>query len=417
MIIETPVTPESIDFQLTDPNFHANGDPFPLWKRLRAEDPVHWTQGHLSKGFWSITRLEDCRTVFRDAVVFSSQRGGIALPTTRELEELAPEETGAGEHILYIDPPRHVPIRKAFDGPLLRSAVNRLEERGRRLVEELVDRAFKREQFDFVDDLAVQLPMVMILDLMKVPRDDWDQMLVWARMTLGAADPEYQSGSALETRRAGGYRMFKYCLHLAQQRRTNRGNDLLSIIANAQPEGRPLTDRELGFNGLVFIDGGLETTRNAISGAMLEMIDRPDEWRRLRDDPGMMKTAVEEIIRFTSPLTHTMRTATRDFELAGKMIHENDRVVIWNASANRDAEAFTDPDRFDVGRMPNDHLGFGYGEHFCIGAHLARLEIRLMFEELIRRQFELRLTGKPERMASLQMRGLKRMPVRVVPQQ
>ena len=112
-----------------------------------------------------------------------------------------------------------------------------------------------------------------------------------------------------------------------------------------------------------------------------------------------------------------MRTATRDFELAGKMIHENDRVVIWNASANRDAEAFTDPDRFDVGRMPNDHLGFGYGEHFCIGAHLARLEIRLMFEELIRRQFELRLTGKPERMASLQMRGLKRMPVRVVPQQ
>ncbi|MGO9061081.1 MAG: cytochrome P450 [Candidatus Binataceae bacterium] len=409
------MTSESTDFQLTDPSFHANGDPFPLWKRLRAEDPVHWTQGHLSKGFWSVTRLEDCRAVFRDAIVFSSERGGIALPTTRELEELAPDETGAGEHILYIDPPRHVPIRKAFHGPLLRSAVHRLEERGRRLVETLIDRAIERDELDFVDDLAVKLPMVMILDLMDVPREDWAKMLVWARMTLGAADPEYQSGSALETRRAGGYRMFKYCLQLAQQRRLKPGNDLLSVIANAKPQGRPLTDRELGFNSLVFIDGGLETTRNAISDGMLELINRPDEWRRLRDNPGLIKTAVEEIIRFTSPLTHTMRTATRDFELGGRHIHENDRVVIWNASANRDEEAFANPDRLDVGRTPNDHLGFGYGEHFCIGAHLARLEIRLMLEQLIRRKIEVRLVGKPERMASLQMRGLKRMPVRLVP--
>ncbi len=404
---------ESIDAELTDPNFHANGDPYPLWRLLRAEDPVHWTQGRLRQGFWSITRMEDCRAVFRDAIVFSSQRGGIALPNTPDMEELAPDEVGSGEHILYIDPPRHAPIRKAFAGPLLRHRVGRLEERGRRLVEELVDRVLQRDEFDFVDDLAVKLPMVMILDLMDVPREDWDKILIWARMTLGAADPEYQTGSALETRRAGDYHMFNYCVRLAQDRRGKPGDDLLSVIANAQPEGRPLTDRELGFNGLVFIDGGLETTRNAISGGMLEMIERPDEWRRLCADPGLLQTAVEEIVRFTSPLTHTMRTATCDFELGGKHIRENDRVVIWNAAANRDPHAFAGPDNFDVGRTPNDHLGFGYGEHYCIGAHLARLEIRLMFEELIRRKVEFRLNGRLERMASLQIRGLKRMPVRV----
>jgi cholest-4-en-3-one 26-monooxygenase len=199
------------------------------------------------------------------------------------------------------------------------------------------------------------------------------------------------------------------------ERRGGAGDDLLSIIGNAEVQGRELNWRELGHNGGLFVLGGLETTRNAISGGILALLENPREMDRLRSAPSLMHTACEEILRWTSPITQLMRIATRDVELRGKKIREGDRVVMWHASANRDEEAFADPDRFDVGRSPNEHLAFGRGEHFCIGAHLARLELRLMLEAVLREMPDLRLAGAVERLRSNVVAGIKHMPVRFTP--
>jgi cytochrome P450 len=210
--------------------------------------------------------------------------------------------------------------------------------------------------------------------------------------------------------------LFMYCLNLAKNRRDdNPGRDLLSVIGTAKLDDVLLNDMEIGHNAVMFVLGGLETTRNAISGGALELMRNPDQWKRLAQNPALMPTAIEEILRWTSPITHIMRTATRDFEWRGRKIRDDDWIAIWNPSANRDEEIFSDPDRFDIARNPNNHLAFGMGEHFCIGAHLARLELRLMLEEVMRRMPDLRLAGEIERLTSIQVSGIKHMPVKFTP--
>jgi cholest-4-en-3-one 26-monooxygenase len=273
-----------------------------------------------------------------------------------------------------------------------------------------------RGECDFVVDVAARLPMAMICEMMAIPRTDWEPMIKWGNMVIGGEDPEYQvGGSALNTAMEGGMQIFMYCLNLAKHRRDNRGDDLLSVIGTAKLDGDLLNDMEVGHNATMFVLGGLETTRNAISGGVLELMRNPEQWKRLAENPALMPIAIEEILRWTTPITHIMRTATRDFEWRGKKIRNDDWIVMWNPSANRDEEVFADAYRFDIARTPNYHLAFGQGEHFCIGSHLARLELRLMLEEVMRRMPDLRLTGEVERLKSFQVAGIKHMPVAFTP--
>ncbi|HZY60817.1 MAG TPA: cytochrome P450 [Candidatus Binataceae bacterium] len=406
---------DELDRQLTDPSFFATGDPHASLRRLRVEDPVHWTQGALSRGFWSVTRYADVMAVAIDPRTFSSERGGVTLPSSPQMEQISPQAMGCGESMIMTDPARHIAMRKAFNRLFLPRAVAVHEASGRKLVAEILDEVLPRGECDLVVDVAVKLPMAFICEMMGIPRKDWVRMNTWGNMVAGAEDPEYQVGSALDTRREGNSSIFKYCAQLSLERRGGAGDDLLSIIGNAEVQGRELNWRELGHNGGLFVLGGLETTRNAISGGVLALIENPREVDRLRSAPSLMHPACEEILRWTSPITQLMRIATRHVELRGKKIREGDRVVMWHASANRDEDAFADPDRFDVSRSPNEHLAFGRGEHFCIGAHLARLELRLMLEAVLREMPDLRLAGDVERLRSNVVAGIKHMPVRFSP--
>jgi cytochrome P450 len=406
-----------MEFDLTDPECFAKQDPHPVFKRLRAEDPIHWTTGRIQRGFWSITRYEDALTVYRDPTTFSSQRYSMALPSNPEAEQmLTPEMRGCGQMMIATDPPRHNVMRRQFNHGLLPRAVARLESSGRRIVSEVIDAVAERGQCDFVVDVAARLPMAMICEMMAIPHSDWESMFNWANMVIGAEDPEYQvGGSGNQTSMEGGMQIFMYCLNLAKYRRDNPGQDLLSAIGAAKLDGALLNDMEIGHNAVLFVLGGLETTRNALSGGVLELMRNPDQWQRLAHNPALMPTAIEEILRWTSPITHIMRTATRDFEWRGRKIRDDDWIAIWNPSANRDEEVFPDPHRFDITRTPNYHIAFGQGEHYCIGSHLARLELRLMLEEVMRRMPNLTLAGEIERLSSIQIAGIKHMPVKFTP--
>jgi cytochrome P450 len=265
---------------------------------------------------------------------------------------------------------------------------------------------------DFVDDIAVKMPMRFICALMGIPREEWNRMLRLGNMSANPEEPEYRRGrSAEETRSSAFEELYAYCVSLAHERMHGSGDDLLSLMGRKMLEGSPLSDRVIGYNGILLISAGFETTRNALSGGLLELIRNPAQLERLRSDASLIPTAVEEILRWTCPLTNAMRMVTRDVEIRGRRIRAGERVVIWLPSGNRDEEVFPDAERFDVGRTPNEHLSFGYGEHFCLGAHLARLEIRVLLDEIVHRLPDIRLTGEVERICSNQLAGIKHMPV------
>jgi cholest-4-en-3-one 26-monooxygenase len=235
-------------------------------------------------------------------------------------------------------------------------------------------------------------------------------------MSIGTQDPEYNQGrSAMETGRAAQAEFFGYFARLIDERRKNPGKDLISAFTVGEVDGTRLTDLEILFNSFLLIIGGQETTRNAVSGGMLALIDNPAQRMRLQGESTVTPAAIEEFLRWTTPVTHILRTARKDAELRGQKIREGDKVVVWNASANRDEEVFRAPDTFDLSRAPNDHLAFGHGEHFCIGAHLARLEMRVMIEQVMRRMPDIGLAGAPERLRSNFVAGIKHMPIRFTP--
>jgi len=401
-----------IDEALSDPGFFVDHDPHPLWQRLRKEDPVHWTEG-VVRGFWSITRYDDIIAVVSEPNLFTSAQL-ISLPSSLELEQLTPEMLGSGEMMLMTDPPLHGAMRRAFNRLMLPRAVGRFEVPGPRLVEEILDEALTRGECDFVVDVAARLPMAFICEIMGIPRSDWADMFRWGNMIAGNEDEEYQvdSGSPLETRQQGTLKIGEYCTTAALERRGGDGDDLLSVLANAQINGRLLSKRELAHNGILYVGAGLETTRNAISAGLLALLDHPAELEQLQNNEALMPIAVEEILRWSSPVTHFARVATDDAELGGKQIHRGERVALWFPSGNRDEEIFVQPYTFDIQRSPNEHIAFSKGEHYCAGAHLARFELRLMLQALLKRTKQIELTGKVERLRSNFLAGIKHMPVR-----
>jgi cytochrome P450 len=405
------------DFNLTSARFFATGNIHDLFRRMRSADPVHWTQGSLKRGFWSIFKHSDALQIHKGASrYFSNAKFSIGLPSSSEVEAAAtPDSIGANRSLIASDGELHRDFREAFHPMFVPTAVQRYEPLARECAIRTLESALDRGRCEFVTDVAAQLPMMIICEMMGIPNHDWQGLFELVNQAMEPEDEEYRRKLSAQTARDDAWRrLTDYCIELALKRRGDRSKDLVSAIANARVlGGRALLREELGFNGLMFLVGGLDTTRHAISGGLLQFILNPLEMRRLREDMSLLSTAVEEILRWTSPVAHSLRVALKDIELRGRRIKEGDWVVVWNPSVNRDEAVFPAAEVFDIGRHPNEHLAFAHGEHFCLGAHLARLEIRVIFEELFRRVSKIELDGEAEWVASNVFHGMKRLPVRL----
>jgi cytochrome P450 len=404
------------EIDLADPDIFLYGDPHSAWKMMREEDPVHWTQKESKRGFWFITRHADALAVYRNPTTFSSAHG-ISIGFNDGQEQGPAELYGQGKMMLVTDPPRHGKQRMLLNKRFTPRALAPTEHHVRTVCTSIIDSIVDKGECDFVVDVAAKLPTAVICEMMGIPREDWELMYAIANMSVGASDPEYQiEGSVRATGKQAQQEAFNYFVKMIAQRRQDPGSDLVSALVQGEIDGEKLDDIEVLFNCWLLIIAGNETTRNATSGGILALMENPSERVRIKEDNTVMPTAIEEILRWTTPITHLMRTASRDVEFRGRKIRQGDRVVVWNASADRDDEVFQNPDRFDIGRTPNEHIAFGYGEHFCLGANLARLQLKVMVEELTRRLPDIELAGPVQRLRSNLVAGIKHMPVRFTPQ-
>jgi cholest-4-en-3-one 26-monooxygenase len=403
----TPVSGTPID--LIDADTYVAGVPHEQFRRLRAEAPVFRHREAEGPGFWAVTKYHDVLAVSRDHKSYSSHRGS-ALLVDRSPEDLAEMQM----MMLNMDPPRHTKLRMLVNKGFTPRTMAELEPHVREIAARIVDAVAPRGECDFVTEVAAELPLQVIAELVGIPLEDRQMVFDWSNRLIGFDDPEFQT--TLDDGKLAATEMYMYANQLAQQRRKNPRRDLISVLLDAEVDGEKLSELELDVFFLLLSVAGNETTRNLISGGMRTLIEHPAERRRLIENPRLLESAVEEMLRWVSPVMHFRRTATHDTELHGEKIREGDKVVIWYISANRDEDVFPEPERFDVARTPNDHLAFGLGAHFCLGNNLARLEIRLVFEELLRRLPDIELAAPPRRLRSNFINGIKSMPVRFTPE-
>jgi len=405
---------------LSDPDVHARQEHHELLRVLRNEAPVHYFPGDNAFGpFWSITKYDDVLHISRNPLLFSSERG-ISIPPA--VLENQPTYDMMGRMLIVMDPPRHVRLRRLVNKGFTPRAVGMLEPEIRQITRDLLAAIAPRGEADFVVDVAAQLPLAVICMMMGIPREDWPLMFNITNKVLGSNDPEYQENvpeekrgtpdAARQTGMEGVGQMMAYFTDVvAKLRAGRRGDDITSILTDAEVDGEKLSDEEILFFCFLLVVAGNETTRNAISGGMQALDANPGEKAKLANDLGLLDTAVEEILRWASPVTHMVRTVTADTEIRGVKIPEGDRVTMWYPSVNRDEDVFADPYRFDITRAPNEHLAFGIGEHFCLGAGFARLELKIMFEELFTTLPDMHISGPVERLRSNFIGGTKHLPV------
>ena len=394
-------------------------DEVPLWafRELRERDPVHWQpEAAPNAGFWAITRFHDIEEILRDTKTFSSAHGVT-------LEEQTEEEVEARRSMIDMDPPGHSRLRRLVSKLFTRSAVAQYEGFVREQARLVLDHALPKERFDFVEEVSRELPIRVLARIMGVPDPDLPMCIELGDAMIAQADPEYSRAvidkvdtseyRLLPFRSPAAVELMAYGHALADERRAEPREDLVTKLVQAEVDGERLSEREFDNFFCLLIVAGNETTRHAITHGMRALVEHPDQWQRLRDEPELMPLAAEEILRYGSPTMHFRRTAARDLEIRDTAIREGDKVVVWFVSGNYDEEVFPEPERFDVGRDPNPHMAFGSGgPHVCLGAHLARLEVRVMFEELIPRLSSLEIAGPVERLRSNFINGIKHMPVR-----
>jgi cytochrome P450 len=393
---------------LLSPDAFVAGVPHDLFRRLRAEAPVFWHAEANGPGYWAVTKYQDVFDVSLNPQVFSSgMRGSLMRDWNEDERPLIMTQ------MVNMDAPRHTHYRRLVNLGFTPRMIRRLEPHIRDMTTRIIDAVAARGECDFVTDIAAELPLQVILEMIGVPLEDRHLVFNWSNQMIGFDDPEYQT--VPEIGKVAAAEMFMYAGKLAAERRKNPRDDLVTVLVEGEVEGEKLSEQDFNSFFLLLAVAGNETTRNLISGGMLALVEHPEQRARLLANPALIPSAVEEMLRWVSPVMHFRRTATRDTELRGQQIRAGDKVIIWFASANRDEDAFPHADRFDVGRDPNDHLGFGIGPHFCLGANLARLEIRIMFEELLRRLPDIELAGPVERLRSCFINGIKRMPVTFTP--
>ena len=383
--------------------YAAHGYPHEAWAALRRRSPVHWCQPPGFRPFWAVTRHEDVRRLSTHPELFRSEPRTILFP--EQLEAM----TGAmtPRTLINMDPPEHRDYR-ALAAPFLKpSAIRSLESTVRAITVDLLDRRSGPEPFDFVFDFAAHHPLKVICGVLGAAPEDEGLVLRIANTVFGIEDPDYApqlAGLAME--------MMEYYRRLKEDRLAHPTDDLYSALVNASVAGEPIGDVELVSYFLILTSAGHDTTRNAMAGGLLALLEHPDQLDRLRDDPSLCATAADEIIRWTSPVIQFCRTPVEDVEVGGRLVRAGETMAMFYPSANRDEAVFGDPDRFRVDRDPNPHLGLGVGEHYCLGAHLARLEIKVLLEELVPRLASIEGTGPVERTAAAFVGGVKHLPVR-----
>ncbi|MDP9237513.1 MAG: cytochrome P450 [Chloroflexota bacterium] len=394
---------------LYSPDTYVRSMPHDAFAMLRRESPVLWQDEPAGPGYWALLSYDDVVTVSSDNTLFSSARGGT------NLEDMPPDALAMIRTLMInMDPPQHTKYRRLVSAGFTPKMVRQLEPGVRETTRRIVGNVAARGSCDFVTEIAAELPLAVIADLIGVPEEDHHRLFEWSNRLIGFDDPEFHTSP--EDGQVAATEMFMYAHALASERKLHPKTDLVSVLMGAEVDGERLAEADFdGFFILLSVAGN-ETTRNLISGAMLALIEHPQQRARLIADPALMPVAVEEFLRWVSPLIYFRRTLQHDAVVGGQQMREGDKVAMYYPSANRDERAFERADAFDVGRSPNAHLAFGGGgPHFCLGASLARLEIRCMFEELLARLPDIELAGPVQRLRSNFINGIKHMPVQFAP--
>jgi cholest-4-en-3-one 26-monooxygenase len=390
------VPPTTLAVDLTDLDTFVRGVPHDQFDLLRAEAPVYFHPEDNAAGFWCITRHDDLHKVSHEWEVFSSE-WGITLHEAETTEQLEQQRM----MMLMMDPPRHTRLRLLVNKGFTPRMVERLHDRVREVTRDIVEGIAARGECDFVVDAA---------EIMGVPQQDRHQLFTWSNQMIGSEDPEYAVSA--EVAQTAMVEMFGYANELATYKRANPSDDIISVLLQAEVDGERLSDLEFDLFFELLAVAGNETTRNLISHGMLALIEHPDQRELLIEDRSLLPNAVEEMLRYASPVMYMRRTARTTFELRGETIREGDKVALWYIAANHDPAVFPDPHRFDIRRDTTDHEAFGGGgPHFCLGSHLAKLEITVMFEELLARIPRMELAGDVERLRSNFINGIKHLPV------
>ncbi|MBW8171592.1 cytochrome P450 [Ornithinimicrobium sp. Arc0846-15] len=412
-----PVALEDVD--LTNLDAFRDGQAWAQFDTLRREDPVHWNEEADDAGFWAVTKYDDIWTVDKDSETFTSEE-------FVNLEEVSPENRDKRRSMLETDGPRHAALKQLLAREFSpRNLMKNYEGFLREITRKTVDDALQHPEFDFVQKISADFPIQVLARLLDVPLSDTPQLIAWGNELVANTDPDYtahllddpesEKYAHLPFRSPTVQEVWDYGRALRDARKGGDGKDLISLLANKAPsDGIPLSEDDFDNYFTLLVIAGNETTRHAISSSMLGLMEQPEQLRKLQDNPELIAPAVEELLRWASPVHHFRRTATKDVVLGGKEIKEGDKVVMWFGSGNRDDDHFENPYSIDVTRTNVDHLTFGKGSpHLCMGNNLARMEIRLMFEELLPRLESIELNGDVKRIRSNFVNGIKKFPVKV----
>lgn len=401
------------DVDLGNPDLYVSGVPHEVFTWLRREDPVHWNPVTNGRGFWSITKYDDIVAISKNPEVFSSARehGGHRIYDENMVGTagMGAEETDAP--FISMDPPEHNRYRRMISPGFGPSRLKALEGQIHDRVCNILDRLGARKECEFVTEVAAELPIQVLAELLGIPQADRLKLFDWSNSMIAEDDPELRKGP--EETAADVRAMIEYSGRLWEERVANPGPDLISMLIHPDADGEVMSkERYLG-TFILLVAAGNETTRNSISGGLITLARFPEQRERLADNPALYGTAAAEIIRYVSPIMHMRRTAIADSVVRGKTIRRGDKVIMWYVSANRDEQIFTNPFGFDLTRAEATQLGFGVGQHFCLGARLAELQLRIFFTEFLRRYPKAEPSGPIRRMRSNFVAGIKEMPVRL----
>src|SRR5271156_5209990 len=393
-------------------HYQKNGYPHAEWTYLRKHRPVLYIDRPRMDPFWAITKAADIREISCQPRLWVNGPR-LAVFVFDEGEKGLPPEALPLKHLLNMDPPQHGEFRSILSQYFTPRSIRALEPEVANITTEILDEVMDREDCDFVTEISSKVPVAVIAEMLGVPRKDWPTIFRWTNEIIGGGDPEFQRGKdANETFAQARMEMFTYFTNLVEESRKHPNKSVTSIISNAKANGEPLPALELLSYLLLLVVAGNETTRNATTGGLLAFIENPAQFQRLKSDPTLIKSAVEEIVRWTSPVIQFCRTAASDAVVRGQKIRAGESVCLFYPSASRDEEVFDQPFRLDVGRNPNPHLSFGIGEHFCLGANLARLGLSVIFAALAKRHQHAEGAGPVERLRSSFAGGTKHMPIR-----
>ena len=405
---------DALTARLADPAFFLEPEFTEVMTWLRHHSPVHWCQPWPERGFWAVTRYADIKGIYERPEIFSNEAAGNIIPADPTLYLRDRDAMGFRLMTANTDPPRHGELRRVYSRYFSGPQVAKLEGLCQAIVDEILDEVADRETFDFVNDVAAHLPARLICRLLGVPREDWPYVFKYTNSFACFADPDCQLGDTPgETFWIAMQTTFDYISALVEKRRAAPEDDLCSLAATAEINGELLPYPEAAWNSWAVLAAGFETSRNAITGGLLALIQHPDQMEALKAEPKLLAPAVDEMIRWSIPSTANLRVAMEDSEIAGQAVAKGDWVVLFQESANRDETVFADPFHFDISRRPNPHLGFGHGIHNCLGRMLAMLEVRVMIRTMLARTERIEVIGPLDRTSSTIAKGLSRMPVRV----